>query len=420
MSPPYGTTVPGNRWDLAGSAASGLRVSVVVSHYEQPGELARTLAALERQTRRPDEVVVADDGSRVAPDVPDDVRLVRQDDRGFRLAAARNLGVAASTGDVVVLLDADTVPEPGYVAAMADLPSRLPECLVVGRRRHADLADVPLDAPIEVAGPAHELPEPGWLRQAYATTRDLLDADHTGHRFAVGAVLACSRWWWDELGGCDESFTSYGGEDWDLAQRSWRAGGLLAHRADAVAWHDGPDAGARGRSAASELGETVAVADHGGAPGTTWRGLLRGPADLVVTVDGGLEPAAVLASLDGLLAAVPRARVELDDEHRRLVGDDPRVHPQGRAPSTARLHLHLREGLLGDPAAWLAVLDGLDGHACRAVGTDGSTVEDLRLTRRAARWERPEIATTHPAVDRRLTPWRAGHTLEAWLGGWAT
>ncbi len=162
-APPFGTSVPGNRWDLAPAGAPRRTVSVVVAHYEQQAELDRTLAALQRQTRPPDEVVVADDGSRKAPVVPDGVRLVRQDDDGFRLAAVRNLGVAASTGDVLVLLDADTTPEPSFVERMVALPEALPEALVVGRRRHADLA-----------GTGEELPEPEWLRTAYADTRDLL------------------------------------------------------------------------------------------------------------------------------------------------------------------------------------------------------------------------------------------------------
>jgi GT2 family glycosyltransferase len=406
LKPPFGGPVPGNRWDLAGPAAPDLRVSVVVAHFEQQRELDRTLAALSRQTRAPDEVVVADDGSRVAPTVPDGVRLVRQEDRGFRVAAARNLGVAASTGDVLVLLDADTTPEPGCVAALVDLPSRVPEALVVGRRRHADLS-----------GDGRELPEPRWLCEAYARTRDLLDADHTGHRFVIGAVMACTRWWWDEVGGCDESFTSYGGEDWDLAHRSWAAGGVVAHRPDAVAWHDGPDAAARDRSEDSLLGETTTVADRIGAPGTTWRGLLRGPVDVVVTCAPTLGPTELLVSVDSLFAAVPTARVRLSREHRSLVGADPRVLADDAPLDGGRLHLHLDRGALGDTAAWTAALDSLEGHGSRDLGV--GTLTDLRLRRRSRRWERPELAPSHPERDAHLVPWRAEHTLEAWLGGWA-
>lgn len=420
-APPFGTSVPGNRWDLAPGGATRRRVSVVVTHFDQQLELDRTLAALRRQTRPPDEVVVADDGSRCAPVVPADVRLVRQPDDGFRAAAARNLGVAASTGEVVVLLDADTSPEPAFLERMVALPEALPEVLVVGRRRHADLAGTAPDDPVEDVAPPRELPEPAWLSEAYADSRDLLDADGTSHRFVISAVLACSRWWYDEVGGFDETFRSYGGEDWDFAHRSWTAGGLVAHRPDAVAWHDGPDAGARARDASARLVETTAVADRTSAPGTTWRGLARGPAELVVTCAPTLDDTELLVTVDSLLAALPRAVVRLSDSHRELVGTDPRVVAAGSGlPACARFHLEVRYGLHGDTAAWTSLLDGLDGcTGSREVAGGRAELHDLRLRRRAARWDRPDLAPTGPAIATSLRPWSEDVTLAAWLGGWA-
>lgn len=403
--PPFGSPVPGNRWDLAGAPADGLRVSVVISHYEQPRQLARTLAALDRQTRRPDEVVVTDDGSHEPPVVPDGVRVVRQQDRGFRVALARNRGVAATTGDLLVLLDADTSPEPGCVEALVDLPSRVPDCLVVGRRRYADHATDPPTA----------LPEPSWLHEAYDRTRDLLDADETGHRFVIGAVLSLSRWWWDEIGGFDATFDSYGGEDWDLAHRSWVAGGLLAHRRDAVAWHDGPDAGPRGD--AGSLREAVARAERIAAPGTGWRGLLRGPADVVVVPASSLGGAELLVTLDSLWSSVPTARVHLAPKQRAEVGHDPRLVD---GDAGARLRLELDRGAVGD---WAEALRSLaptapgESYGVRDLGV--GRLVDLRLRRRAHRWDRPDLAPPHPEPDRSLTPWEPRHSLEAWLGGWA-
>ena len=420
-APPYGTSVPGNRWDLAPDAARRRRVSVVVTHFEQQDQLDRTLAALRRQTRPPDEVVVADDGSRRAPEVPAGVRLVRQHDDGFRAAAARNLGVQASTGELLVLLDADTAPEPAFVERMVALPEALPEALVVGRRRHADLAGTSPEQPIEQVAPPLELPEPAWLRDAYAASRDLLDADASSHRFVISAVLACSRWWYDEVGGFDETFRAYGGEDWDFAHRSWTAGGLLAHRPDAVAWHDGPDAGARERDPASLLAETVAVADRTSARSTTWRGLARGPADLVVTCAPALADAELLVTVDSLLAALPRAVVRLSARHRDLVGADPRVvAADADLPASARLHLDVRRGLFGDAGAWVALLDGLDGcTASREIGDGRAELQDLRLLRRAARWGRPDLAPAGPSLATSLHPWAEDVTLASWLGGWA-
>ena len=221
--------VPGNRWDLLppGPAPS---VTAVVTHFEQPAQLARVLAALAVQTHRPQEVVVADDGSARTPVVPTGVRVVRQDDLGFRAAAARNLGAAAATSDVLVFLDADTVPEPDFVRALVRRVAACPDVLAVGRRRHADLS-----------GDGRELPEPVWLREGYAATRDLLDADGRSFRYVISAVLACRRSLFEDLGGFDGRFVGYGGEDWDLGYRAWNGGAVLVHEREAVAWHDGPE-----------------------------------------------------------------------------------------------------------------------------------------------------------------------------------
>ncbi len=424
--PPWGTSVQGNRWDLVPTGGPQRSVSVVVTHFEQQAGLDRTLAALGRQTRMPDEVVVADDGSRRAPSVPPGVRVVRQEDRGFRAAAARNLGVAATTGDVLVLLDADTHPEPGFVEQMVALPEVLPEALVVGRRRHADLSGAAVDAPVEDVAPPLELPEPGWLRDAYDRTRDLLDADGSGHRFVISAVLACTRWWYDEIGGFDESFRSYGGEDWELAHRSWTAGGVLAHRRDAVAWHDGPHAGDRPRNESRDtadrpdLVETAHVADRTASQVTTWRGLLRGPAEVVVSCAPTLGATELLVTVDSVLAALPRAAVRLSPQHRDLVGDDPRVLLADRpVPDSARVHVDVRRGLSGDDAAWSALMAGLDGTVGRVPVAGGcAELQDLRLLRRAARWGRPDLAPPGSEAATGLRPWTPDTTLASWLGGW--
>ncbi|GAA1902269.1 glycosyltransferase [Lapillicoccus jejuensis] len=255
--------VPGNRWDLLHDVrpVRPPSVSVVVPHYgpDGPGGTAQrrldlVLGALAGQDHDgPLEVVVADDGSPVAPgtgaagDLP--VTVVRQERDGFRAAAARNLGVAASSGEVLLLLDGDTVPEPGYVAALSRLPALLPDALVVGRRRHADLTGWTPDAVAAwfagAGSPPEELEEPGWLRDAYADSGDLLRVDARSYRHVISAVLGLPRSLWDELGGFDPTFRAYGGEDWELAHRAACAGAVLAHVRDAVAWHDGPDWGVR-------------------------------------------------------------------------------------------------------------------------------------------------------------------------------
>jgi glycosyltransferase involved in cell wall biosynthesis len=88
-------------------------VSVIIPACNAATTLAETLASVRAQTHRNLEVVVVDDGSVdataaiVAAAAAQDsrVRLVRQANAG--VAAARNRGIAATSGAFVALLDAD-------------------------------------------------------------------------------------------------------------------------------------------------------------------------------------------------------------------------------------------------------------------------------------------------------------------------
>ena len=91
-------------------------ISVVIPCYNQGHYLPEALKSAGSATHRV-ETIVVDDGStddtpRVAARYPE-VRYVRQDNRG--LAAARNRGLAESTGDLIVFLDADDRLLPGGI-----------------------------------------------------------------------------------------------------------------------------------------------------------------------------------------------------------------------------------------------------------------------------------------------------------------
>src|SRR6478736_8947 len=102
-----------------------MRTSLVLTTYNWKQALDLCLDSVTRQRVLPDEVVVADDGSR-----PDTGELVRerakdfpcplihawQADSGFRAARVRNLGTAASSGDYVVFVDGDMILHPEFIA----------------------------------------------------------------------------------------------------------------------------------------------------------------------------------------------------------------------------------------------------------------------------------------------------------------
>ncbi len=105
-------------------------VSVVVPAHEASRVLPACLAALAASQTRPDEIVVVDDG----PSSDDTAEVARS--RGIRVVTmrrrlgpggARNAGVAATTGEIVVFVDADVCVRPDAVGLLVAALSEHPE-----------------------------------------------------------------------------------------------------------------------------------------------------------------------------------------------------------------------------------------------------------------------------------------------------
>ena len=135
------------------------RVSVIIPCYAQAHYLGEAIESVLAQRLPAHEIIVVDDGS---PDQVGDVvaryrnvRMVVQENRG--LSGARNRGLAESTGEFVVCLDADDRLLPNALEAGVRALRQRPECAFVwGHRRLIDAAGRPLTAKILIAdGQAH-------------------------------------------------------------------------------------------------------------------------------------------------------------------------------------------------------------------------------------------------------------------------
>lgn len=109
-------------------------ISVVIPAYNAERTVGRVVEALRAQQPSPAEIIVVDDGSAdrtgsVAARAG--AQVIRTDGGGYA-GGARNRGWDAATGDVVVFLDSDTVPEPGWgeglVRALGEFPDAIVGC----------------------------------------------------------------------------------------------------------------------------------------------------------------------------------------------------------------------------------------------------------------------------------------------------
>lgn len=110
-----------------------MKISLIISTYNSPKALETSLQSVLRQTCKPYEVIIADDGStdstpeviaRFKSLVDFTVTHVWQKNEGFRLATIRNKAIAAAKGDYLVQIDGDIILHPSFIADHANEATR--------------------------------------------------------------------------------------------------------------------------------------------------------------------------------------------------------------------------------------------------------------------------------------------------------
>lgn len=199
--------------------------------------LRRLMHGLARQSARPRELVIAWMQPERTPGLPDPgcpVRHVHVPGEPMPLAAARNRAAEAAGGDLLVFLDVDCIPSPGLVAAYADAARAerglfLGEVLYLPPDATGDGTDTDIDPTrLERLGRAHParppVPDVGLRREPDA-----------GQLWGLSFALSAEAW--RAVGGMDETYVGYGGEETDLAARLAEAGLPTFWVAGARAYH---------------------------------------------------------------------------------------------------------------------------------------------------------------------------------------
>lgn len=212
-----------------------LTTSLIVTTYNWPAALNLTLQSVGAQTRVPDEVIIADDGSGqdTAAVVQATLgisglswRHVWHPDRGVRQSRIKNLAVQYCRGDYLIFVDHDVVLDRNFVADHLTMAN--PGFFLQGKR-----VLLPLEYTEKVLREGiFTVPRP-WMR-------DLGNRKNTFRLPCLGRFLARAKRFETSLRGCNLSIyredfigvdgfdelydISWGREDSDLCYRLFHAG----------------------------------------------------------------------------------------------------------------------------------------------------------------------------------------------------
>ncbi|WP_375249952.1 galactosyltransferase-related protein [Sphingomonas sp.] len=209
-----------------------ISLSVVTLAKGRPDHLVNVVRGLSMQTVMPSELIVAvmQEEEYRLPDAPFPIRQMRITGESLPLAAARNAAARAAVGEWLVFLDMDCIPTPTLIADYAGF-LKAHDALLMG-----EVMYLPGGA---TAG--------DWSCDAFAAIAE----KHSDRRGPpASGVERCQdyRCFWSlnfamrrdtflSVGGFDERYVGYGGEDTDFGKVVDRAGVAIAWIKGGLAYH---------------------------------------------------------------------------------------------------------------------------------------------------------------------------------------
>jgi glycosyltransferase involved in cell wall biosynthesis len=205
-------------------------ISVVIPTFNRRETLETVLPLLAKQSLPPEqyELLLCDSGSSdgtaelvAALAIPNLRHILPPENRGR--SGARNVGIRAAAGEIVLFTDADIIPSPNLLEEHLRLHRAHPHSSVVGLEVQVDtvaeyeqVRDNPYDKGRHMHGRTDK--EMSWLFFL------------TGNASAPRQALL-------DVGLFDENFTVYGHEDLELGYRLQQAGYTIRYNAAAVNYH---------------------------------------------------------------------------------------------------------------------------------------------------------------------------------------
>jgi glycosyltransferase involved in cell wall biosynthesis len=101
-----------------------MKLTLIITTYNWPESLRLVLKSVENQSIIPDEVIIADDGSKIETSIlitnfnkGSDLNVIHswQEDIGFRVSKSRNKAILKSSGEYIVLIDGDMILHSNFI-----------------------------------------------------------------------------------------------------------------------------------------------------------------------------------------------------------------------------------------------------------------------------------------------------------------
>ncbi len=211
-----------------------MKFSVLIVNYASWPLTLRCIESLEATGYDHFETIVVDNDSAEPPELPAGVQLIRNKENvGF--ARAHNRGIAASTGDIVILINPDTVVERNFFDSLEAFFEKNPKVGITGPRILDSDGELQLSARREISALSGFLGRTSLLTRLFpksSLVKSQFPAVTEGTHpspvdWVSGACMAIRRKTLQGIGPLDERFFMYF-EDADLCRRA-RASGWLVY-----------------------------------------------------------------------------------------------------------------------------------------------------------------------------------------------
>jgi glycosyltransferase involved in cell wall biosynthesis len=209
-----------------------MKTTLIITTYNWKEALKAVLESVKRQTQLPNEVIVADDGSKkdtkelieaFQTDFPVPLIHSWHEDNGFQLSMSRNRAIAKASGDYLIMVDGDMVLSETFIESHNRVAK--PNWFVQGGRV---LTDENCSHEIMNNGMIPSVLSKGIRNRKNCITNALLSKLFSYERNNDKATRGCNMAFWKQdavtVNGFNQDFVGWGREDSEFVHRMLNAG----------------------------------------------------------------------------------------------------------------------------------------------------------------------------------------------------